>query len=329
MHQHWYMNLKGSGQLFNNQISVPPFYSHPQISIIGGLNGLVIPAGRSGQVYPAGWNSLEGLKSFVRMEQLVNWAPPSGQMGLTEQESSSGWTTPADNHDYTSQKQPGNGLPPVNHDDWESHEQPANWQQLPVLPGGHNGNGLPSVDYDDWESQEQPVNWPQLPVLPGFPPQGQTNHWVQPIHPAGMFTQGPSLGGAPSAGNTGFNPQKKPYPWAQLFNHAGMFGQGHLPALQTPSAIPYGFGASGQQANWGAYGNPTSLGGQVNPMGWGAVGPDGMGCCGPRWDGVLWAPMGWDKGRPGILGGLLKVGKGTMNGIGMISSLISVGKFLF
>ncbi|MBI0577909.1 hypothetical protein IEC97_11115 [Neobacillus cucumis] len=34
------------------------------------------------------------------------------------------------------------------------------------------------------------------------------------------------------------------------------------------------------------------------------------------------SPMGWwnneGMGRPGILGGLLKVGKGTMNGMGII-----------
>ena len=96
-----------------------------------------------------------------------------------------------------------------------------------------------------------------------------------------------------------------------------MFAQGHPAALLPPSANPFGFSASGQQANWGGFGNPAGWGGQVNPMGWGGPG----------------APMGWGNnegiGQPGILGGLLKAGKGTMGGIGIISSLIGVGKFLF
>ena len=32
-------------------------------------------------------------------------------------------------------------------------------------------------------------------------------------------------------------------------------------------------------------------------------------------------------GQPGMLGNLLTVGKGTMNGIGMLSSLMGMGKF--
>ena len=44
-------------------------------------------------------------------------------------------------------------------------------------------------------------------------------------------------------------------------------------------------------------------------------------------------PMGWGNnggyGQPGMLGNLLTVGKGTMNGIGMLSSLMGMGKFFF
>lgn len=36
---------------------------------------------------------------------------------------------------------------------------------------------------------------------------------------------------------------------------------------------------------------------------------------------------GYDQ--PGMLGNLLTVGKGTMNGIGMLSSLMGMGKFFF
>jgi hypothetical protein len=129
MHQYWYVNSKGSGQLYNNQISVPPLYSQPQTPKLGGINGLGISEGWSGRIYPAGWKSPGGLKCFDRMEQPVNWTSPAGQMGLTAQEPSSGWTTPADHESFT--------------------------------PPGHNGNSMPSVDYDDWEAKVQPAKWPQ------------------------------------------------------------------------------------------------------------------------------------------------------------------------
>ena len=49
--------------------------------------------------------------------------------------------------------------------------------------------------------------------------------------------------------------------------------------------------------------------------------------------GGPWAPMGWGNnggnGQLGMLGNLLTAGKGTMSGIGMISSLIGMGKFFF
>ncbi|WP_419180401.1 hypothetical protein [Bacillus xiapuensis] len=354
MHQYWYVNSKGNGQLYNNQVSVPPLYSQPQIPKPGGINVLGVPEDWSGRVYPASWEKLGGVKGFDRMEQPVNLTSPAGKMGLTAQEPSPSWTTSADyegftphghngksmplvNHDdWESHEQPtnllqlpehpgfmsqghnGNWLPPIDHDDWESQEQPTNLLQLPEHPGfmsqGHNGNWLPPVDHDDWESQEQSANWPQLPEHLGFALQGQPTLWMQPISHAGMISQGQPLGWAPSAGHVGFNSQKQPFPWEQPVNHAGMFAQGHLAALVPPFANPFGFSASGQQANWGGFGNPVVWGGQVNHMGWGA-------------------PIGWvnnnGNGQPGILGGLIKVGKGTMNGIGIISSLIGVGKFLF
>ncbi|GAB6482060.1 hypothetical protein bcgnr5384_48180 [Bacillus cereus] len=50
------------------------------------------------------------------------------------------------------------------------------------------------------------------------------------------------------------------------------------------------------------------------------------------WGGP-WAPTGWGNnganGQPGMLGNLLTMGKNTMNGIGMINSLIGMGKFFF
>ncbi|PDY31931.1 hypothetical protein COO17_31575, partial [Bacillus wiedmannii] len=74
--------------------------------------------------------------------------------------------------------------------------------------------------------------------------------------------------------------------------------------LLSPPVKPFNSNAN----NWGVFGNPPGWGGQVNPMGWGNNG---------------------GNGQPGILGNLLTVGKGTMNGIGMLSSLLGMGKFFF
>jgi len=188
-------------------------------------------------------------------------------------------------------EQPVNWTSPASQMGLTAQEPFSGWTTPAVhagfTPHGHNGNSMP------------PVNLPRLPEHPGFAPQGQPTPWAQRISHAWMIEQGQPLG------------------WAPLAGHAGMFAQGHPAALLPPSANPFGFSASGQQANWGGFGNPTGWGGQVNPMGWG----------GP------WAPMGWGnnqgKGQPGILGGLLKVGTGTMGGIGIINNLIGVGKFLF
>ncbi|MGH1160398.1 hypothetical protein QRE62_19470 [Bacillus mycoides] len=173
MHQYWYLNSKGNGEQYNNQISMASLYSQLQITKAEGMNGLKIPGNWSYRVYPVGWDS--------------------------------------------------------------------------------------SADY------------------------------------------------------TGFNPQPSPFPWAQPFNHTGMFAQGHLAALLSPPAKAFNFSTN----NSGVFGNPPGWGGQVNPMGWGGS----------------WPPMGWGNNggncQAGMLGNLLTVGKGTMNGIGMLSSLIGMGKFFF
>ncbi|MEK4891586.1 hypothetical protein MHH74_15805 [Bacillus sp. FSL M7-0996] len=156
MHQYWYLDSKGNGGQYNNQISMSSLYSQPQITKAEEMNGLKIPENWSCRVYPFGWDS--------------------------------------------------------------------------------------------------PTNY------------------------------------------TGFNPQP--------FNHTGMFAQGHLAALLSPPAKPFNFNTN----NWGVFGNPPGWGGQVSPMGWGNNG---------------------GNGQAGMLGNLLTVGKGTMNGIGMLSSLIGMGKFFF
>ncbi|MBX0352779.1 hypothetical protein ACW4EZ_16065 [Bacillus toyonensis] len=200
MHQYWYLNSNGNGQLYNNQISISSLYSQPQITKAEGIIGLGIPENWSCRIYPVGSNS--------------------------------------------------------------------------------------SADYMGFNSQTSPFSW------------------AQPINYAGMMPQGHPANWAPLVGHAGFNFQKSAFPWAQPFNHTGMFAQGHLAALLSPPANPFNFSTN----NWGIFGKPAGWGGQVTPMGWGNNG---------------------GNVQPGMLGNLLTVGKGTMNGIGMISSLIGIGKFFF
>ncbi|WP_428911827.1 hypothetical protein [Niallia sp. Krafla_26] len=61
-----------------------------------------------------------------------------------------------------------------------------------------------------------------------------------------------------------------------------------------------GLGGLGGPPGWGSYGNPMSLMGLGNNIGY---------------------------GQPGMLGGMLNIGKGALGGLGMLSNLISLGKF--
>ena len=128
-----------------------------------------------------------------------------------------------------------------------------------------------------------------------------SENWSCRFYPVGWDSP---VNWTPSPGHTCFNFQKPPFPWAQPFNHTGMFAQGHLAALLSPPAKAFKFNTS----NGGIFGNSPGWGGQISPMGWGYNG---------------------GYGQPGMLGNLLTVGKGTMNGIGMLSSLMGMGKFFF
>ncbi|AZJ21261.1 MULTISPECIES: hypothetical protein [Bacillus] len=154
---------------------------------------------------------------------------------------------------------------------------------------------------ENWSCRGYPFGWDSPAYYTGFNPQTPPFSLGQPIHYAGMMPQGHPANWTPLQGHVG-NLQKPPLPWAQPFNHAGMFAQGHLAALLSPPAKAFNFNTNN---NWGIFGNPPGWGGQVSPMGWG------------------------NNGQPGMLGNLLTVGKGTMNGIGMLSSLIGMGKFFF
>jgi len=158
---------------------------------------------------------------------------------------------------------------------------------------------------ENWSYRVYPVSWDSSANYTGFNPQPPPfSLGQQPINYAGIIPQGHPANWTPLPGHAGFNFQKPPFPWAQPFNHTGMFAQGHLAALLSPPAKAFNFGTN----NWGVFGNSPGWGGQVSPMGWGNNG---------------------SYGQPGMLGNLLTVGKNTMNGIGMLSSLMGMGKFFF
>ncbi|EEL70075.1 MULTISPECIES: hypothetical protein [Bacillus] len=164
---------------------------------------------------------------------------------------------------------------------------------------GMNGLTIP----ENWSCRVYPFGWDSPANYTGFNPGPPPFSLGQPIHYAGMMPQGHPANWAPLPGHAGFNFQKPPFPWPQPFNHTGMFAQGHLAALLSPPAKPFNFNTN----KWGVF-NPPGWGGQVSPMGWGNNG---------------------GNGQPGMFGNLLTVGKGTMNGIGMLSSLIGMGKLFF
>ncbi|OOZ91106.1 hypothetical protein [Bacillus cereus] len=158
---------------------------------------------------------------------------------------------------------------------------------------------------ENWSCRVYPFAWDAPANYTDFNPQTPPFSLGQPIHYAGMMPQGHPANWTPLQGHAGFNFQKPPLPWAQPFNHAGMFAQGHLPALLSPPAKAFKLNTNN---NWSILGNSPGWGGQISPMGWGNNG---------------------GYGQPGMLGNLLTVGKGTMNGIGMLSSLMGMGKFFF
>ena len=82
-----------------------------------------------------------------------------------------------------------------------------------------------------------------------------------------------------------------------------MFAQGHLAALLSPPAKAFKF-----NTNNGVFSETLQAGRTDKSHGMGNNG---------------------GYGQPGMLGNLLTVGKGTMNGIGMLSSLMGMGKFFF
>ncbi|MBY7112322.1 hypothetical protein ILT06_15625 [Bacillus sp. 17RED48] len=166
-----------------------------------------------------------------------------------------------------------------------------------------NGNG---EQYNNQISMSSLYSQPQIIKAQGMDGLKVPENWSCRVYPFGWDSP---------ANYTGFNPEPPPFSLGQPIHYAGMMPhgypanwaplQGHLAALLSPPAKPFHFNTNN---NWGILGNSPGWGGQISPMGWGNNG---------------------GNGQPGMLGNLLTVGKGTMNGIGMLSSLIGMGKFFF
>ncbi|MBB6444438.1 hypothetical protein [Bacillus benzoevorans] len=109
--------------------------------------------------------------------------------------------------------------------------------------------------------------------------------------------------GSPSSWNDQINPEG-------LWNPGGLagFGSPGHPFNGTMPVNQKGLGNFGQMMGWGGLGGPAGWESYGNPMGWG----NNMG-----------------QGLPGMFGGLFKVGKGALGGLGMLSNLISLGKFFY
>ena len=156
---------------------------------------------------------------------------------------------------------------------------------------------------ENWSCRFYPVGWDSPVNYTGFNPQTLPFSSGHPTHYAGMIPQGQPANWTPFRGIQVLI-FKTSLPWAQPFNHTGMFAQGHLAALLSPPAKAFKFNTN----NGGIFGNSPGWGGQISPMGWGITEV---------------------TASRGMLGNLLTVGKGTMNGIGMLSSLMGMGKFFF
>lgn len=61
MDQYWYLNSKGNGQQYTNQISL---YSQPEITTSEVMNDLKLPENWSYRVYPVSWDSSANYTGF-------------------------------------------------------------------------------------------------------------------------------------------------------------------------------------------------------------------------------------------------------------------------
>ncbi|KAB2332158.1 hypothetical protein F7731_17890 [Cytobacillus depressus] len=157
----------------------------------------------------------------------------------------------------------------------------------------------------------------QMPELNQENDLGIPAGWSDPDHPGGLWGPGPE-------GLASFSSLKHPVNQVGTQVHSAGWMPVNPVGLNTQvyptgwmSVNPAGFSTQGQMVGWGDLGGPVGWGSYGNPAGWGSQG----------------IPMGWGnfmgQGQPGMFGGLLKVGKGALGGLGTLSNLINVGKMLY
>lgn len=112
MHQYWYLNSKGNGEQYNNQISMASLYSQLQITKAEGMNGLKIPGNWSYRVYPVGWDSSADYTGFNPQPSPFSWGQPNNYAGMMPQGHPANWA-PLSGHagsGFNFQKPPSLGL---------------------------------------------------------------------------------------------------------------------------------------------------------------------------------------------------------------------------
>jgi hypothetical protein len=128
-----------------------------------------------------------------------------------------------------------------------------------------------------------------------------------PVSPLHLQYQMPKFNQINGLGSpAGWSGQVNPTGWWIPGGLAGFNSPGHL--VNWKPVNQKGLNTHGQLAGWGNLGGPSGWSSHGIPMGWG----NNMG-----------------QGQSGMFGGLLKVGKGALGGLGMLNNLINVGKMFF
>lgn len=144
MHQYWYVDSNRNGELYNNQIAIPPLYSQSQIPKLGGINGLGISEDWSCRVYPPGWDPSAGHAGFNYPAQPFPWAQPFHHGGMFPQGHPS-TLPPANPFSYNANGQPMNWGAFGNHAGWGGQVNPMGWggpgPWAPMGWGNNGGNG--------------------------------------------------------------------------------------------------------------------------------------------------------------------------------------------
>lgn len=103
MHQYWYLNSKGNGEQYSNQISL---YSQPKITKYEVMNDLKIPENWSCRVYPVSWDSSANYTGFSPHPPPFSWGQPINYAGIMSQGHSANWAPLPGHAGFNFQKPP-------------------------------------------------------------------------------------------------------------------------------------------------------------------------------------------------------------------------------